>query len=148
MKTLYAAKTIEVGIHPHLKILGLSIDYDIALSTLLAMAIVLFLGFRMRAKVTDGVPGKLQLFWEIIVGMVSDLASSAIGPKGKKFVPIGVTVFLFVLVCNWVGFIPSATAPGPIGRDPAGSDERRESAVGLGAVGHRVGARRIVSRSD
>lgn len=115
MKTLYAAKTIEVGVHPHLQIFGLSIDYDIALSTLLAMAIVLFLGFRMRAKVTDGVPGKLQLFWEIIVGMVSDLALSAVGPKGKKFVPIGVTVFLFVLVCNWIGFIPSAMHPGQSG---------------------------------
>ena len=115
MKTLYAAKTIEVGVHPHLQIFGLSIDYDIALSTLLAMAIVLFLGFRMRAHVTDGVPGKLQLFWEVIVGMVSDLALSAVGPKGKKFVPIGVTVFLFILVCNWIGFIPSAMHPGQSG---------------------------------
>jgi F-type H+-transporting ATPase subunit a len=112
---LYAAKTIEVGVHPHLKVLGLTIDYDIALSTLLAMAIVLYLGFRMRAKVTDGVPGKLQLFWEIIVGMVGDLAASAVGPKGKKFIPIGVTVFLFILVCNWIGFIPSAMHPGQSG---------------------------------
>ena len=95
---LYAAKAIEVGVHPHLKILGLTIDYDIVLSTLLAMAIVIFLGARMRAKVTDGVPGKLQLFWEIIYGMVADLAASAVGPKGKKYVPIGVTVFLFILV--------------------------------------------------
>ena len=34
------------------------------------------------------------------------------GPRGKKFVPIGVTLFLFILICNWIGFIPSALRPG------------------------------------
>lgn len=112
---LVAAKNIEVGVHPHLSILGLTVDYDVVLSTLLAMAIFIFLGFRMRAKVTDGVPGKLQLFWEILVEQVNELALSAIGPKGRRFVPIGVTVFLFILICNWIGFIPSAMHPGVSG---------------------------------
>ena len=115
MKTLVAVKTIEVGVHPHLTVLGLTLDYDVVLSTLLAMAIFLFLGFRMRASITDGVPGKLQLFWEILVEQVSDLAGSAIGPQGRRFVPIGVTIFLFVLICNWIGFIPSAMHPGVSG---------------------------------
>ena len=38
---------------------------------------------------------------------VSDLAESAIGPEGLPFVGLGVTIFLFVLVCNWLAFIPS-----------------------------------------
>ena len=66
----------------------------------------------MRAKVTDGVPGKLQLMWEVLVEQVNDLADSAIGPKGRRFVPIAVTLFLFILICNWIGFIPSALHPG------------------------------------
>ena len=115
MKTLVAIKTIEVGVHPKMHVLGLTLDYDIVLSTLLAMAIFLFLGFRMRSKVTEGVPGKLQLFWELLIEQVSELASSAIGPKYKRFVPIGVTVFLFILICNWIGFIPSAMHPGVSG---------------------------------
>jgi F-type H+-transporting ATPase subunit a len=112
VKTLWAAKQIEVGVHPTVHVLGLTIDTDIVTSTLLAVAILLFLGFRMRAKVTDGVPGKLQLFWEILVEQVNELADSAIGPQGRRFVPIGVTVFLFVLISNWIGFIPSALQPG------------------------------------
>ncbi len=112
MRTLWAAKQIEVGVHPTVHVLGLTIDTDIVASTLLAVAILLFLGFRMRAKVTDGVPGKLQLFWEILVEQVNELADSAIGPQGRRFVPIGVTVFLFVLISNWIGFIPSAMQPG------------------------------------
>ncbi len=109
---LFAAKQIHVGEHPVVHLLGLTIDTDIVTSTLLAMAIFLFLGFRMRAKITDGVPGKLQLFWEILVEQVTDLATSAIGPKGRRFVPVGITMFLFILISNWIGFIPSAMQPG------------------------------------
>jgi F-type H+-transporting ATPase subunit a len=109
---LFAAKTISVGVHPELHILGLTIDYDIVLSTLLAAAIFCFLGFRMRAKATDGVPGKLQLIWEILVEQVSELADSAIGPEGYRFVPLGVTLFLFILICNWLDFLPTSLRPG------------------------------------
>ncbi|HQT99338.1 MAG TPA: F0F1 ATP synthase subunit A, partial [Acidimicrobiales bacterium] len=112
MKTQFALKVIHVGEHPTASLFGLRVDTDIVTSTLLAMAIFLFLGFRMRAKVTDGVPGKLQLFWEILVEQVSELAISAMGPKGRRYVPIGITLFLFILICNWIGFIPSAMHPG------------------------------------
>ena len=52
-------------------------------------------------------PGKLQLFWETITEQVTDLAASAIGPEGVPFVGLGVTVFFFILVCNWLAFVPS-----------------------------------------
>ncbi len=109
---LYAAKQIEVGVHPTVHLLGLAIDVDIVTSTLVAMAIFLTLGFVMRSRVTDGVPGKLQVIWEFIVEQVSELAQSVMGERGKKFVPIGVTVFLFILICNWLELIPSALRPG------------------------------------
>ena len=112
MRTLYAAKAIHVGVHPTIHILGLAIDVDIVTSTLVAAAILSFLVFRVRAKSTSGVPGKLQLMFELLYEQVSDLAASAIGPKGRRFVPIGMTIFLFVLISNWIGFIPSALQPG------------------------------------
>jgi F-type H+-transporting ATPase subunit a len=115
VRTLEAAGNISVGVHPLVHFLGLTVDADIVTSTLLAAAILLFLGFRMRSKVTDGVPGKLQLMWELLVDQVNDLADTAIGPKGRRFVPIGVTLFLFILICNWIGFIPSALHPGVSG---------------------------------
>ncbi|HEY7931569.1 MAG TPA: F0F1 ATP synthase subunit A [Acidimicrobiales bacterium] len=112
MKTLLALKVIHVGEHPTASLFGLRVDTDVVTSTLLAAAILLLLGFGMRARVTDGVPGKLQLFWEVLVEQVEELATSAMGPKGRRFVPIGVTLFLFILICNWIGFIPSAMHPG------------------------------------
>ena len=115
MKTLYAAKTIEVGVHPHLVLFGLTFDYDILMSTALATAVFLFLALRLTKQVTDGVPGKLQIFWEMIVEMVSGVAVSAMGERGKRYVPLGVTLFLFILICNSIGFLPSAMHPGQSG---------------------------------
>jgi F-type H+-transporting ATPase subunit a len=115
VRTLDAVKNIPVGVHPHWHILGLTIDYDIVTSTLVAAAIFLFLGFRMRKKATAGVPGKLQLIWELLVEQVGELADSAIGPKGRRFVPVGVTLFMFILICNWLDFLPTSMHPGVSG---------------------------------
>ena len=75
-----------------MRVAGLTIYLDVVWTTLIAAAIVLGLGLLMRRKATSGVPGKLQLFWEVVVEQVSDLAGSAIGPEGQRFVGLGVTV--------------------------------------------------------
>ena len=93
--------------HGGVHVFGMTIYLDVVWTTLIAAAIVLGFGFAMRARVTSGVPGKLQLFWETLVEQVSELASSAIGPEGLPFVGLGVTIFFFLLVCNWLAFIPS-----------------------------------------
>jgi F-type H+-transporting ATPase subunit a len=113
---LFAAKTIHVGDHPHFSLFGLTFDTDIALSTLLALIVIVVMGKVLRSKITDGVPGKFQLIWEIlVVDIVGDLVKSSLGEKGKRFIPLGVTVFIFVLVANWIGFLPTAMQPGVSG---------------------------------
>jgi F-type H+-transporting ATPase subunit a len=103
-----ASGNITIGDHHGVwHVAGLTIYGDVVWTTLLAAAIVMTLGLVMRRKVTSGVPGKLQLIWEILVEQVSDLASSAIGPEGLPFVGMGLTIGLFILVCNWLAFIPS-----------------------------------------
>jgi F-type H+-transporting ATPase subunit a len=105
---ILASGNITIGQHHGVvRVFGLTIYLDVVWTTLIAAAIVLGLGLRMRAKATSGVPGKLQLFWETVVEQVSDLAESAIGPEGLPFVGLGVTIGLFILVCNWIAFIPS-----------------------------------------
>jgi len=115
VRMLYAAKAIHVGDHPTISLFGLTVNLDILMSTLLAAAIFLFLAWRVTRSATSGVPTKLQVAYEAIIGMVTDLADSAVGPKGRKFVPIGVTLFIFILICNWIGFLPSAMQPGVSG---------------------------------
>jgi F-type H+-transporting ATPase subunit a len=103
-----ASGNITIGDHHSVwHVAGLTIYGDVVWTTLLAAAIVMTLGLLMRRKVTSGVPGKLQLLWELLVEQISDLASSAIGPEGLPFVGMGLTIGLFILVCNWLAFIPS-----------------------------------------
>ncbi len=105
---ILASGNITIGDHHGVvRVGGLTIYLDVVWTTLIAAGIVLGLGLLMRRKVTSGVPGKLQLFWEVVVEQVSDLAASAIGPEGAQFVGLGVTVGLFILVCNWLAFVPS-----------------------------------------
>ena len=101
---------IEVGHHPFAKLFGLTIDVDIVLSSLLSAAIVLGLFFAAarRAKKNTGGPGKLQLAFEVLIEQVSELAESAIGKKQyKRFLPLSLAIFMYVLVSNWLGALPS-----------------------------------------
>jgi F-type H+-transporting ATPase subunit a len=103
-----AAGNITIGNHRGVvHVAGLTVDLDVVWTSLIAAGIVLTVGFMMVRKVTSGVPGKLQLFWETITEQVADLADSAIGPQGRRFVGLGVGVFFFILICNWIAFIPT-----------------------------------------
>jgi F-type H+-transporting ATPase subunit a len=102
------AATIDVGTHPHVKILGLTINTDTVLTTLIAGAILLAVGFYMRVKAQTGVPSKLQLIFETIVDLVNKQVDESMGIKVAPFVvPLAVTLFCFILLCNWIGLVPS-----------------------------------------
>ncbi len=103
---------ITVGDQPTFTLFGLTLDTYVIFATLVAAAIVLGLGFRMRATATSGVPGKLQLFFETLVEQIRDLTSSSMGDAGERFVPLGVMLFFFILVCNWIEFLPSTLQVG------------------------------------
>jgi hypothetical protein len=110
---LYAAKTISRWRHPHSR-LRPDDRHDIAMSTVFALAIIIFMGFRLRqghrrrarqAPAHLGDPRRRH---------GGDLVKSSWG-QGQAFIPLGVTVFLFVLVSNWIGFLPTAMHPGSSG---------------------------------
>jgi F-type H+-transporting ATPase subunit a len=99
---------IQIGGQPTFGFLGFQLDTYIVVSTFVAAAIVLALVLRLHATATSGVPSKLQLLFETVVDQVTDLTGSAIGPEGAKYVPLGVFLFLFILICNWFEFIPTS----------------------------------------
>ena len=62
----------------------------------------------LKAKVTStGVPGGVQLFFEAITIQMRQQVEAAIGMKIAPFVlPLAVTIFVFVLVSNWITVLP------------------------------------------
>lgn len=99
--------SITIGDQPTFKLFGLTFDTYVIVATVFAAGIVLVLGWWASSRATSGVPGKLQLSFEFLIEQVSELTDSVLGEEGSKYVGIGVMLFLFILVCNWLEFIPS-----------------------------------------
>jgi F-type H+-transporting ATPase subunit a len=100
------AVNIPVGEHVTRKVGGLTFNLDTIWTTAVAMAIVLGMGFYLRRRATAGVPGRLQLVWETVVGAVQDQVENSLGPQYRRVVPLGVGIFFFVLVANWLEILP------------------------------------------
>ncbi len=100
------AVAIPVGDHVKRTIGGLTFDLDTIWMTLLAGAIVVGLGLYLRARMTASVPNKVQVLWELIINWVGDQVEAGMGPKYRRAVPLGVTIFVLILVCNWVEILP------------------------------------------
>lgn len=97
---------------------GTPFHLDTIWTTAAGAVVVIGLGLYMSRRATSGVPGKLQLFWETIVGAVGDQVEQSLGPKYRHVVPLAVTIFLLVLACNWIEILPglyrnSNYAPSP-----------------------------------
>jgi F-type H+-transporting ATPase subunit a len=95
---------VNIPVGDHITRDGLNLDT--IWTTLFASAIVLGTGFYLRSRVTAGVPGRLQLAWETVVGWIQDQVESSLGPQYRRVVPLGVAIFLLVLVADWVEILP------------------------------------------
>jgi len=105
---LMAEATIEVGQHHTAQWFGYTINIDTVESSAVAAVIVIGLALILRAKVTStGVPGGVQLFFEAITVQMREQIESTIGMRIAPFVlPLAVTLFTYILICNWLSVLP------------------------------------------
>jgi F-type H+-transporting ATPase subunit a len=52
------------------------------------------------------VPGRMQSLAEIIYEFIANMVRDAAGESGMKFFPLVFSLFMFILICNFVGLIP------------------------------------------
>ena len=102
------AAQIEVGEHHTATWFGLTVNTDTIMSTAIAALIVIGLAFYLKSKVTSSdVPGGVQLFFEAITIQMRSQVESAIGMRIAPFVlPLAVTIFVFILISNWLSVLP------------------------------------------
>ena len=107
-ESILAAAKIEVGEHHTAKWLGLEVNTDTIYSTAIAAVIVIALAFWLRSKVpSTDVPGGVQLFFEAVTIQMRNQVESAIGMRIAPFVlPLAVTIFVFILISNWLAVLP------------------------------------------
>lgn len=113
--TAYAAEgAIHVALKPYIigEFFGISITSTLV-TTWLTMAILIVLAVIVGRSIKT-VPGKLQSFFELVIGGVFDYMNSVLENREltRKYFPVVMTIFLFILAMNWVGLLPGVTSIG------------------------------------
>lgn len=99
------------------------------LATWLTMA-VLFIFTFLATRNMKMVPSGIQSVAELLVGGLYDFFGSVTGHHIKKFFPVVASIFLFVIMANWIGLLPGVGTIGfteeaettVIAKDTANSD--------------------------
>lgn len=83
-----------------------SVIFSIFVATLIA--IVFVWGARRRDEIPKT---RLQSFLEIIVESMQKFAREILGPEGDKYVPFLGTLFIYIVMMNWMVLFPFMKAP-------------------------------------
>ena len=83
-------------------------DASITNSSLFMLIVGAFIVFyfMLAFKGKSLVPSRFQLSGELAYGMITDMLDQSVGAKGRKFVPLIFTLFMFILTCNLFGMVP------------------------------------------
>lgn len=83
------------------------------LVSLLVVLLLVFTALLLRRKIVL-IPGKFQNIAEILMEKLLGLMESILGDreKSEKYFPLVATIFLFVLMANWMGLIPGVGSVG------------------------------------
>ena len=77
----------------------------------LIVLICLGVGLFIRSRLSVEHPSTLQIALEDMVGFIVDQLENLMGHKGRQFLPLVGTIFVFILLGNLMGQIPGLGAP-------------------------------------
>ena len=95
----------------HLPGYQMTINLDILVMTWIVIIALLVFGY-LATKNRQLVPGPLQTIGEMFVFQFYALTEDALGEKmARTYGPLIIALFMFLLVCNWIGMIPHMHEP-------------------------------------
>lgn len=104
---LAAEGTIKPGEHATVEFLGMTINIDTVIATVIAAAIVCGLGLYMARGATKGRPTGLQIAFEALTGWVQTQVRDGMGVRTPRgVIGLCVALFAFILTCNWLAIFP------------------------------------------
>lgn len=116
MNVAHAATEGGISIHLSAPVLGHVFGIPVT-STLImvwtTMLLVVAFLFYMRPRLAL-IPGKMQVAIEALLGGGFDYMAQALESRelARKFFPLIMSIFIFVLALNWIGLLPGVTAIG------------------------------------
>jgi F-type H+-transporting ATPase subunit a len=101
-------------------------NWDSVISSAIAILVTIAVMWLISRRLSTGVPGQLQLWVETIYGYATGQATHIDREAARFIVPLTMTIFVYVLVANWIDFLP---LPVPI--HPANTDLNQTAAMGV-----------------
>ena len=103
--------------------------WDTLLSSVVAILITVLVGFWIASLLRPGVPGKLQMIFEFLVDYIRRLLGEQTSGEGADYIfPIAATLGFYILVANWLDFLPLS---GIHGLRPANSAFEQTAAMAI-----------------
>jgi F-type H+-transporting ATPase subunit a len=90
---------------------GAEVIPDFIVMSLVVLVIVSAICLIIRSRLSVENPGKLQLALEEAVSFLYGMVDDFIGPKGRNYVSLVGTMFIFILIGNLMGLVPGLKSP-------------------------------------
>jgi F-type H+-transporting ATPase subunit a len=103
-----------LGTHPTIDLgcgLPCTLNYDSLISSAIAILATLGVAFWLRSKLRAGEPGKVQAVFELGYDALRSLVRTNVAEDALFIVPLALTLFLYILVANWIEFLPLGLVP-------------------------------------
>jgi F-type H+-transporting ATPase subunit a len=97
--------------HPVVNIAGIDFNSDTIRNTLIVCAILIIGALILRSQLRVGKPTQLQNIVEFIVDYIGGLTAETLQGRNLNLGALSITLFMFLLVANWIGLIPGFKSP-------------------------------------
>lgn len=86
-------------------------NYNSVISSVLAVLITIAIAFWIRSQLQSGTPTKVQAVFEWGYDLLRGLIKENVSEDALFVLPLAMTLFLFILVANWLEFFPLGIFP-------------------------------------
>ena len=100
----------EMGVREVAHVAGLTFNVETLYMTWLTMAVILLLAF-LATRSLKLVPSGWQNLIEMVITALHEQIDATMGERGRMLAPMMIALFLFLLVANWIGLVPTLSSP-------------------------------------
>src|SRR5579864_1785103 len=86
-------------------------NYDSVISSLLAILVTIGVAFWLRSTLRAGEPGRVQAVFEWGYDQLRSLIKTNVSEDALFIIPLALTLFLYILIANWLELLPLAIFP-------------------------------------
>ena len=102
--------TVLEHLFPKSRVIHFLAHWENLVFSFLILGLISYTALRAAQK-KSFLPRGIQNLWEIFVEFITSFVTGILGPKGLEHVPYLGTLFIYILLQNWLGMIPFMKSP-------------------------------------